>query len=275
MAAGMKSGGSVGWNPWHGCTKISPGCRYCYVYRQDAMFGVETSSSRARRTGEFDLPLRRSRDGSWKIRPGSLVYTCFTSDFLLQDADAWRPAAWEMMRRRSDCRFLFFTKRIDRLLDTLPADWGEGYGNVTVGCTVENQAMADYRLPLFRELPIRHKAVIAAPLLERLDLTPWLGDWVEELSAGGESGAQARLCDYDWVLDLRRQCVERGVPFRFHQTGARLLKEGRIYRIRRCFQIAQARKAAIDYLIGPDGEPLRKNAESDSIQIYTNGEPKP
>lgn len=32
--------GYAGWNPWHGCTKISAGCRYCYVYRQDEMYGT-------------------------------------------------------------------------------------------------------------------------------------------------------------------------------------------------------------------------------------------
>lgn len=65
---------------------------------------------------------------------------------------------------------------------------------------------------------------------------------------GGESGSEARVCDYDWVLDLRRQCVDAGVEFRFRQTGARLRKEGRVYRIRRQFQHSQARKAGIDSL---------------------------
>lgn len=235
------------WNPWHGCTKISPGCRNCYVYRQDEMYGTEAASSEVRLNRDFDLPLRRRRDGSWKIPSGSLVFTCFTSDFLLEDADGWRADAWEMIRRRSDCRFFFFTKRIDRLAAVLPEGWGAGWEHVAVGCTVENQAMAEFRLPLFRELPIRHKAIIAAPLLERIDLSPWLDDAIEEVSVGGESGPRARVCDYDWVLDIRRQCVERGVPFRFHQTGARLLKEGRIYRIPRPLQHSQARRAAIDY----------------------------
>ena len=75
-----------------------------------------------------------------------------------------------MMRRRRDCWFYFFTKRIDRLAECLPPDWGEGYENVIIGCTVENQDRADARLPLFLELPIRHRTVIAAPLLTALDL---------------------------------------------------------------------------------------------------------
>ena len=238
-----------GWNPWHGCTRISEGCRHCYVYRQDEMYGSSKSSSRVSLNGDFGLPVRTRRDGGWKLPPGSVVFTCFTSDFLLPEADEWRAEAWRMIRRRSDCMFIFFTKRIGRMAEVVPADWGEGYENVTVGCTVENQAMADLRLPVFRSLPVRHKMIVAAPLLGRIDLRAYLDPSIEQVAAGGESGADARVCDYDWVLDLREQCVGCGVPFMFHQTGAKLLKDGRLYRIARRFQIAQARKAGIDYLV--------------------------
>ncbi len=138
----------------------------------------------------------------------------------------------------------------------MPKDWGEGYENVIIGCTVENQAMADVRLPVFMSLPIRHRAIIVAPILERVDLSPWLDGRIEEVSVGGESGVLARVCDYEWILDLRRQCLEKDVPFRFHQTGAKLLKDGKLYRIRRPFQITQARKAGIDYRIGEDFKPV-------------------
>ena len=238
------------WNPWHGCTKISPGCKYCYVYRQDEMYGSTLASSLCRKTGAFALPMKRRRDGSFKIPPGKIVFTCFTSDFLLEDADPWRAECWRMMRQRSDCWFYFFTKRIHRLADCLPPDWGEGYDNVLIGCTVENQDRADYRLPIFLELPIKHRSIIASPLLERLDLRPYLDDRIEEVATGGESGVEARPCDYDWILDLRRQCVEKDIPFRFHQTGAYFIKDGRMYRVRRRYQLSQARKANIDYRIG-------------------------
>lgn len=250
MAGGQRTNIYADWNPWHGCTKISPGCKYCYVYRQDEMYGSPLASSLCRKTGAFDLPVKRRRDKSYKIPPGKIVFTCFTSDFLLEDADPWRPDCWRMMRQRSDCWFYFFTKRIHRLADCLPPDWGDGYDNVLIGCTVENQDRADYRLPIFRELPIKHRSIIASPLLERLELSPYLDDKIEELSTGGESGVEARPCDYDWVLDLRRQCVEKDIPFRFHQTGARLIKDGRMYRIWRGYQLSQARRAGIDYRIG-------------------------
>ena len=48
-------------------------------------------------------------------------------------------------------------------------DWGMGYENVTVCCTMENQRRADERLPMFLELPIRHKQIICEPLLGPID----------------------------------------------------------------------------------------------------------
>lgn len=242
------------WNPWHGCTKISAGCRHCYVYRQDEMYSG-SASSRCSKNAAFDLPLRRGRDGQYKIPSGKIVFTCFTSDFLLADADDWRPDCWRMMRRRSDCLFYFFTKRIDRLERCLPTDWGDGYPNVLIGCSVENQAMADHRLPIFQALPIKHRSIIAAPLLERIDILPYLNEGIEEVSAGGESGTDARPCDYDWILALRAQCVAKDVPFRFHQTGANFVRDGKHYRVPRRFQHTQARKAGIDYRVGADAVP--------------------
>ena len=238
------------WNPWHGCTKISPGCLHCYVYRQDSMYGTQTASNIARKTAAFNLPIKRKRDKSWKIESGKIVFTCFTSDFLLQDADPWRKECWQMIRQRNDLRFYFFTKRIDRFMQCIPDDWNEGYDNVLVGCTVENQQMADYRLPIFKALPIKHKSIIASPLLEHIDIRAYIDSDIEEVATGGESGLQARVCNYDWILDLREQCVAANVPFRFHQTGARLLKDGKLYRIPRRYQLSQAHKANIDYRIG-------------------------
>ena len=138
------------------------------------MYGSEIASNLARKTAAFNLPVKRKRDKSFKIPSGKIVFTCFTSDFLLEDADPWRPECWEMMRLRSDCIFYFFTKRIDRLERCLPPDWGDGYENVIIGCTVENQAMADHRLPIFKDLPIKHKSIIVAPMLERMNISAWL-----------------------------------------------------------------------------------------------------
>ena len=240
----------VSWNPWHGCTKVSPGCRYCYVYRQDERYGDGERARECHKTANFNLPTRRRRDGGYKVAPGSMVMTCFTSDFLLEDADGWRDECWRMIRERSDCWFYFFTKRIERLAECLPANWGEGYENVIIGCTVENQEMADRRLPVFRSLPIRHRTIIIAPMIGPVVLGDYLDESFDEVAVSGESGLEARVLDWSWVLDVRRECIDKDVPFLFHQTGANFLKDGRRYKIPRRLQRSQARKAGINYRIG-------------------------
>ena len=233
------------WNLWHGCHKLSAGCKHCYVYRGDAR--REVDSSVVVRTKNFDLPLRKKRNGEFKIPSGTFVYTCFTSDFFVEDADKWRAEAWEMIRCRSDLHFMMITKRIDRFSDCLPDDWGDGYDNVTICCTVENQACADYRLPIYRRAPIKHKIIICEPLLERIDLSTYaVGEWIEQIVAGGESGYEARPCDFEWVMDLRRICVENKVDFWFKQTGSKFVKDGKTYNVKRQFQHSQARKAGIN-----------------------------
>lgn len=235
------------WNPWHGCHKISPGCQHCYVYRSDARY--DRDSSVVKKNSDFDLPLRRTRLGEWKIPARSLVWTCFTSDFLVPDADQWRDDAWDIIRKRHDLHFLFITKRIERFADCIPSDWGSGWPHVTICCTCENQRMADLRLPVFRDAPIVHKEIVNSPLLERIDMSAYLGDWVQSVTVGGESGPQARVCNYDWVLDIRSQCVQAGIPFIFQQTGAKFIKDGQLYYIPRKLQHSQARKANINYSV--------------------------
>lgn len=235
------------WNPWHGCHKISAGCKHCYVYREDAAFGTAVPSSEVRRTAAFNLPIRRNREKNWKFPAGTEFALCFTSDFLLQEADEWREEVWNIIRSRRDCTFFFFTKRIERLAQCLPSDWGEGYEHVAIGCTIENQDRADYRMPIFLSLPIRHRLVIVAPMLEQIDLRSYLDPrLVEEVSVGGESGKYARPLYYDWVLDMRGQCREARVPFCFHQTGSYFIKDGRQYRIPREHQHSQAKKAGLN-----------------------------
>ena len=240
----------VTWNPWHGCTKYSEGCRNCYVYRQDEMFGRD--STICKKTNDFNLPVKKDRRGNYKIPSGSLIMTCFSSDFLLSDADSWRDECLEMMKTRSDCMFYFFTKRIERLNFSVP-------DNVIVGCTCENQKMADYRLPIFKKLNIKYKTIILAPMLEKMDISKYLDDDIFEVSVSGESGSsqqiraqqiraqQVRALNYDWVLDIRNQCINANVNFGFHQTGARFIKDGKEYLIERKYQLSQAKKANIDF----------------------------
>lgn len=240
---------TVTWNLWHGCTKVSTGCKNCYMYRRDESVGRDPSI--VEKTNSFSLPVRRLRSGEYrgryKIPGGSMFFTCFSSDFFHKDADKWRDEAWDMIRERDDCRFLMITKRPERIQGALPYDWGEGWNHVTLAVTVENQEMADKRLPVYLKIPMKHYSVMIEPMLSSVNLRQYLSiGKISDVNVGGESGPEARLCDYRWVLDVHSQCIEYNVGFSYHQTGARLLKDGKEYHISREYQHQQAKKAGLD-----------------------------
>ncbi len=153
-----------------------------------------------------------------------------------------RDRTWE----RPDLHFIFLTKRIERFMACIPADWGDGYDKVTVGCTIKNQDRADYRLSIFKGPPIRHKNIICQPLIEGIDLSAY-PDNVELVVVGGESVRNAKLLDYEWVLAIREQCVSHNVRFEFRQCGTRFVKDGKAYTLNVRNLCNQARKANIDF----------------------------
>lgn len=236
------------WNPWRGCRKCSDGCLHCYIHKGDAKRKMDTNL--VVQTKDFYKPIEKLKNGSYKMKAG-MVFLCFSSDFLIEDADEWRRECWAMMKERQDCTFLFLTKRIERFMECIPDDWGNGYQNVVVCCTVENQKNADRKLAVFQSLPIRHKCITAQPLLEAIDLEGYLED-IELVVVGGESDYYARPLDYDWVLDIREQCIRKKVDFEFRQCGTHFIKDDRRYKLKTKDLCSQARKADINYKA--DGE---------------------
>ena len=231
------------WNPWRGCHRKSEGCKYCYIHKGDSKKGADTDQ--VVRTDKFYAPVEKKKSGDYKMKSGQTVYVCFSSDFLLEDADEWRAECWDMIRERQDLHFLFLTKRIERFMQCIPKDWGDGYENVTVGCTIENQEMADARLSIFSGLPIRHKNIICQPLIGSIRLEQYL-EGVELVVAGGESDKNARPLDYEWILSLREQCIRAGTHFEFRQCGTHFIKDGKMYTLAVRDLGSQARKAGIN-----------------------------
>lgn len=233
------------WNPWHGCHRHSAGCKYCYIHKGDVKRGIDTES--IAQTSRFYAPIERNKSGEYKMKAGQLVYLCFSSDFLIEEADLWRKECWEMIKERQDMRFLFLTKRIERFSKCMPEDWEDGYDNVTIGCTIENQIIADYRLSIFSELPIKHRNIICQPLLEEVNIENYLKD-VELVVVGGESDRNARPLNYEWVLNIRQQCITTNTSFEFRQCGTHFIKEDKLYTLKTKDLCQQAKKANINFL---------------------------
>lgn len=231
------------WNPWHGCHRCSPGCKNCYVYYFDEKRKKDTNVISKSKTN-FNLPLKKSRNGEFKIEDGCEVATCFTSDFFLEEADLWRDEAWEIIKKRPLVKFLIPTKRIERFNKCLPSDWGEGYDNVIIAISCENQEKAEERLKIFQNVKAKHKYIFASPLLEKIDFSEFLtsGEF-EMVSVGGESYENARPCDFEWVKYIKKTCDKYKVRFDFHQTGSNFVLNGKGYKIKHFQEYEQAKKA--------------------------------
>lgn len=201
------------WNPWRGCTKVSPGCKNCYMFRDQTRYGKDPSV--VVRTKTWNDPLRWQREAEKSDRQ-ELIFTCSWSDWFHKDADEWRTEAWEIVRRCPNLVFQILTKRPDRIKENLPADWCAGYPNVWLGVSIESNRYVD-RAEIMKSVPAVVHFVSAEPLLSSVPGLDLNGvDWV---IAGGESGPGVRPSEPDWFRFLRDKCEAAGVPFHFKQWG--------------------------------------------------------
>jgi protein gp37 len=200
------------WNPWYGCTKVSPGCRDCYMYREQKQYGGNPYDVRRSKT-RFQDPL--------KWGDGRTILTCSWSDFFIDKADPWRPEAWEIIRQTPRHTYLVLTKRPECIEDQLPIPWP--WAHVYLGVSIESQAYL-WRADVLRGIPAATRFLSCEPLLEDLGTLDLSGvGWV---IVGGESGPTARPMEASWVRSIRDQCVAADVPFFFKQWGGRTPKAG-------------------------------------------------
>lgn len=244
------------WSPWHGCKKISEGCRHCYMYYLDKKRGMDGSIIYRTKNG-FNYPLQKDRQGNYKIKSGEQLRVCMSSDFFLEEADKWRNEAWQIIRSRPDVVFFLFTKRPQRVLDCLPPNWGDGWDNVFFNVTAENQKRADERIPILLKLPFKHKGVMCAPFIGEVNLEKYLKEGqIEQVICGGENYDGARPCDFSWVQSLRRQCESHNVSFSFIETGTVFVKDGREYYLpKKAVQSEMAFKSGMSFR----GKPIKFN----------------
>lgn len=88
------------WNPWRGCHRYSEGCEFCYIHKGDAKRDLDTN--KIVKTDNFYAPVAKKKNGEYKIKSGQIVYLCFSTDFLIEEADEWRSECWKMIKERSD-----------------------------------------------------------------------------------------------------------------------------------------------------------------------------
>lgn len=177
------------WNPWLGCTKVSPACDHCYAEDWAKRFNGPAWGKERRRTSaaNWKQPLKWNRQAAaFRAQHGRapMVFCASLADvFDNQVPEEWRRDLWEMIAATPDLIWLLLTKRpqnIARMLPDLPGlptfepnspFWGTGWPNVWLGTTVENQAEADRRIPHLLSVPAAKRFLSCEPLLGPVDLT--------------------------------------------------------------------------------------------------------
>lgn len=217
-------------NPWWGCTKVSPGCKHCYAETWARRVGQDVWGARA--------PRRELSEAYWRqplawnaaaLRTGerARVFCASMADVFedRRDLDSKRERLWALIQQTPQLDWLLLTKRPQNVPSLAP--YGENWpDNIWLGATAENQKWLDRRMRELGRLKGKILFLSCEPLLGPLDFSAWkatarLGaermvDWV---IAGGESGAHARPANPEWFISIRDQCLASGVKFHFKQWG--------------------------------------------------------
>ena len=184
-------------NFWTGCKKVSDGCKFCYMYRDKERYGQ--SPSNVIRTSD------KTFYQALKWGDSKRIFTCSWSDFFIDEADAWRDEAWDVIRKTPQHSWQILTKRPERILQCLPEDWGDGWDNVWLGVSIESQKFL-HRADTLAQIPAKTRFFSAEPLLGEIDLTQ-SESVIEHFHwciIGGESGNDTgeyryRKCDIKWI----------------------------------------------------------------------------
>ena len=209
-------------NPWIGCQHVSPGCDHCYAEAMmDKRYGrVEWGPHGERkRTSEANWrqPLiwnRKARQFKREHGRRPRVFCASLADvFDNKVQESWRKELFALIRQCRRLDWLLLTKRPQNIAKMLPPDWGDGYANVWLGITAEDQLHYDQRWPRLSMIPAAVKFVSYEPAIGPLRL-PKRGPYPDWLISGGESGGGARPMDPQWARNIIADCRRYGVaPF--------------------------------------------------------------
>jgi protein gp37 len=246
-------------NPWMGCTKVSPACDHCYAETlATTRLGVQWGPNAERRRtapSTWRQPLAWNRKAEKEGQRRRVFCASLADVFDNAVPQEWREDLWRLVDATPHLDWLLLTKRPQLIMNRLPIDWKGGRPNVWLGTTVENQAEADRRIPHLLAVPAAKRFLSCEPLLGPVDLSalPLPAPWprcdceghsprfdvlageimctgccegpeavdcrIDWIIAGGESGPKARPSHPDWFRSLRDQCQAAGVPFFFKQWG--------------------------------------------------------
>jgi len=234
-------------NPWIGCTKVSPGCDHCYAEtlattRMQRQWGPGAERRRTS-VANWHLPIRWNKQAVKDGRRHRVFCASMADVFDAEVPQAMRDDMWALIRATPALDWQLLTKRTRAkwILKCLPADWGDGYTNVWLGSSIEDQATANRRIPELLAVPAAIHWLSVEPMIAQIYLcqipthpTPdgythyinplWPGAWfpgasIDWVVVGGESGKGARPMQGEWARTILSNCYTFQVPLFFKQWG--------------------------------------------------------
>lgn len=238
-----------GSNGGHFCRKVSLGCLHCYseTQNQSSYFAFASKLPYAGKSPENLIFNDAVMEKLLRMRSGKKVFLCSMTDLFGE----WVPDEWidkafaytilsqqhtfQILTKRSERMESYFRGSQKRIADAAKAlakklGWVKSkyefceefdscsvFKNIWLGCSVENQEMADRRIPHLLKTPAEIRFLSCEPLLEEVDISPYLhGHFSEKDSPtgvnwviiGGESGSKSRSCQLDWIESIVRQCQD-------------------------------------------------------------------
>lgn len=240
------------WSPWEGCTKVGPGCDHCYAERMNRWLHKGENWGPGAPRLEFSEAhwdkLNRWNDAAAKRGEQPKVFPSMCDPLDNEVHAGLRDRFWRAIENTPSLTWLVLTKRIGNAQKMLPQAWlKNGWPmNLWLGATVVNQQEADRDIPKLLATPAAVRFLSIEPMLEPIDLGLQCENWSDDIVmdpetgayecckacdytgignaidwviCGGESGPGARPMHPDWARSLRDQCAAAGVPFLFKQWG--------------------------------------------------------
>jgi protein gp37 len=239
------------WNPIIGCSKISEGCKNCYAERMAKILaGIKHTGyyGNALRMHPFDLEcgqwdgtthfVNSALEKPFHWKKPQMIFVCSMGDLFHESVPfEWILKVWDVMCENPRHTFQILTKRPERMLefykwlgqkckddglDSVPSEsnnllnYIDTPNNIWIGVTVENQKMADKRIPILLNVPVKVRFVSCEPLLGKvskfiMDIEANnLIDWV---ITGPETGPGKRPMKKEWIESLYNQCKAANIPF--------------------------------------------------------------
>ncbi|MCJ2015230.1 phage Gp37/Gp68 family protein [Methylobacterium sp. J-076] len=212
-------------NPWVGCTRISPACDHCYAEgwaKRTGQSHLWAGERRRTSVSNWQQPVKWDRAAAAAGERHRVFCASLADVFDNQVPARWRDDLWHRISQTPNLDWMLLTKRPQNIAKMLPtpeigaAAWGAGWPNVWLGTTIEDRERLR-NLDHLRTVPAAIRFLSIEPLLEGLGAIDLTG--IHLVIVGGESGPGARPMYPAWVRSIREQCAIQGVAFFFKQWG--------------------------------------------------------